>query len=224
MHSPSSSELTPRQSASRSDVSGLHVRRDVLGEERGRLAKIDAAVGDAEEVIAKLDLEIRDLQARERDDVERWADQGGHGAPPALRVDERQKLEQARALATADLRSARARREGIEKRLSEIDLELRDIGVHIRRHRVNAVMAEARDLADEINARAADLRTPWIRLRALDQVLVTEIAAAATRDDRAHAQHLSEIKAEFDRRQEPNLNWDRASLDTAAAAWRERIR
>ena len=147
---PSSSVLTLRLSELQ-DLDGLHIRRDTLHEEHGRLIKIASAVAEAESSIAATDREITHLAAAEKDDIEHWADQGGHGEPPTLLVHERQKLERTRALAAADLRSAVARREGIQRRISHISSRV-PLDIDEAAGRFDAKIAEVMRRHDEAEA------------------------------------------------------------------------
>jgi hypothetical protein len=93
----SSSVLTFRLSDAM-DLDGLHIRRDKFHEEHDRLIKIASVVAEPEWSIAAIDREITDLVAAEGGDIQRRADQGGHGEPLPLLVRKRQKRERTRRL------------------------------------------------------------------------------------------------------------------------------
>jgi hypothetical protein len=211
-------------------LAGLHARADELEAERGRLMRVFDEYAALEADIAGIDANLRDVGVAERADVERWATQGARGEPPALREAQRRALEHQRALAVAKLGAANdpaavARRDGVKKRLDEVDRELRDVRFAIYAHKVATsytdVEARAESLVDEAKA----FRKRWQTIIAFGTAIADAIATAVARKDHRTATLLRMTKAQFDALPPPDLKWTKVEVDElAAAVWKDAFR
>jgi hypothetical protein len=198
-------------------------QRDSLHGEFARLQKPEATRSAAAAAVAATEVELRALDAADRDAWGAWAADPA-GEAPTPHAHKRQDIERRRALAAADLRGAEVAVAGTQERQNQILAELRSLGPQLYAIKLESVLDELPEIERNIAEAHATITSNLTNLRGLFDALSQEKSAADNRGDQASASLIQGAmsKVESLRKPEGAASW--ADVQSAAARWRERLK
>jgi chromosome segregation ATPase len=211
-----------REAASPDPLAELLAEIANIDAELARLGVVDARMSEAQAALAKIDDEIRALDAAE---VEAWRKWGaaGQGTTPAANLDRRKELSARRAEADAKLAVARNGVAAIAPKIAELQVKRRAAEARVRDHMIASALDEARRLDAVAADLAKQLAEPLHSIRGLRTAFVDLAQDAMRRGDNGVNIAFSKAVEEIDKLAPPALMSDPTRIADLAAEWRRNL-
>jgi hypothetical protein len=190
--------------------------------ELARLGAVDGRMSEASAALAKIDDEIRALDAAEVEAWKTWA-AAGQGTAPAANLDRRKELSARRAEAEASLAVARNGVAAIAPKIVELQAKRRDAGGRIRDHKIASALGEARRLDAVANEIAGQLAEPLHAIYGLRQAFLDLAQDAMRRGENGVNIAFSKAVEEIDKLAPPALMSNPTRIAELAAEWRRSL-